>query len=123
MGPKSQCTICHCPLWNNGYTIGEHAHIRGENPGSARYDKLYPKNKLTTEENLILLCSNCHTKIDKDEDEWSIDKLLKIKEKFINDAVRSISNTEPPRASLIVEVVDIFIIVLFSRIMMTPHWM
>lgn len=108
-GVAAQCTICRCHLWHkNGYTIGEHAHIRGENPGSARYDQDYPENKLTTEENLILLCPTCHTKIDKNESEWSVGKLLKIKKEFMDDVVRSISNTEPPKASLIVDVVDIF---------------
>lgn len=108
-GVAAQCAICRCHLWNkNGYTIGEHAHIRGENPGSARYDKDYPENKLTTEENLILLCPNCHTIIDKNEDDWSVDKLLKIKREFTDDVVHRISNTEPPRASLIVDVVDVF---------------
>ncbi|MFQ1050810.1 ABC-three component system protein [Avibacterium paragallinarum] len=107
-GTQSQCTICRCRLWNNGHTIGEHAHIRGENPGSARYDKDYPENKLTTEENIILLCPNCHTEIDKDESKWSVNELLKIKKEFIDDVTRNVSNIEPPRASLIVDVVDIF---------------
>ncbi|MEX4373604.1 hypothetical protein MY539_01640 [Haemophilus influenzae] len=30
-GVSAQCAICRCHLWNeNGYIIGEHAHIRGE---------------------------------------------------------------------------------------------
>lgn len=108
-GVGAQCTICHCHLWyENGYIIGEHAHIRGENPGSARYDKDYPKDKLTTEENLILLCANCHSMIDKDEDSWSVEKLLETKRNFIDSVVRRISNIEPPKASLIVDVVEVF---------------
>ena len=108
-GVSAQCAICRCHLWNeNGYIIGEHAHIRGENPGSARFDENYPENKVTTEENLILLCANCHSMIDKDEDNWTVEKLLDTKRKFIDDVVRRISNTEPPKASLIVDVVEIF---------------
>jgi hypothetical protein len=108
-GIAAQCTICKCRLCNeNGYLIGEHAHIRGENPGSARYDKDYPEDKLTKEENLILLCANCHSIIDKDEINWSVEKLLEIKRNFIDSVVRRISNIEPPKASLIVDVVEVF---------------
>lgn len=108
-GVSAQCAICRCHLWHkNGYIIGEHAHIRGENPGSARFDENYPENKVTTEENLILLCANCHSMIDKDEDNWTVDKLLDTKRKFIDDVVRRISHIEPPKASLIVDVVEIF---------------
>ncbi|MDD7570050.1 MAG: HNH endonuclease [[Actinobacillus] rossii] len=108
-GVMAQCSICRCHLWNeNGYIIGEHAHIRGEKTGSARYDKDYPESKLTTEENLILLCANCHSMIDKDEENWSVEKLLEVKRNFIDDAVRKIRNTIPPSASLIVDVIDTF---------------
>lgn len=108
-GIAAQCMICGHHLWNkNGYIIGEHAHIRGENPGSARYDSNYSEDKVTTEENLILLCANCHSMIDKDENNWTVEKLLETKRKFIDSVVHRINNIEPPKASLIVEVVEIF---------------
>ncbi|QOF66725.1 HNH endonuclease [Actinobacillus sp. GY-402] len=108
-GVAAQCAICRCHLWHeNGYIIGEHAHIRGENLGSARYDKDYPAHKVTTEENLILLCANCHSMVDKDENTWTVEELLKTKKEFIDSVVRKINNIEPPKASLIVDVVEIF---------------
>ena len=36
--------------------------------------------------------------IDKDEDNWTVEKLLDTKRKFIDDVVRRISNTEPPES-------------------------
>jgi len=51
------------------YTIGEMAHIRGENPGSNRHDENQTAEQRNDYENLILLCPNHHTLIDKRENE------------------------------------------------------
>lgn len=70
--------------------IGEAAHIYGENAGtkakkaSARY-----KEDMTDEErnhlyNLIYLCPTCHTKIDKQEEDYPAERLFKIKEEHEN---------------------------------------
>lgn len=81
---------CRKPLTAEGITsnpavIGEAAHIYGESPGtktkqaSARY-----RPDMTTEErnhydNLIYLCPTCHTKIDKQEDDYPADFLFELK--------------------------------------------
>jgi hypothetical protein len=44
---------------------GKIAHIRGRKPGAERYVKDYPKEKLNSEENLILLCQVHHDTIDQ----------------------------------------------------------
>jgi hypothetical protein len=49
------------------YTIGEMAHIRGERPGSNRYDVSQAAVERDDYANLILLCPNHHTLIDKPE--------------------------------------------------------
>ena len=64
------------------YTVGEMAHIKGEKPGSNRYDSSQDDSDRNSYENLILLCPTHHTIIDKPENEetYSVARLLKIKE-------------------------------------------
>jgi len=67
--------------------IGEMAHIFGENSGAARYDAEFPIKKLNKYENLILLCPTCHTTIDKNTSEFTIEKLKETPElKFSNSS-------------------------------------
>lgn len=44
--------------------VGEEAHIRSRRVNGPRYDAKYPKNKLDTYENSILMCAVHHTMID-----------------------------------------------------------
>ena len=66
--------------------IGQAAHIYGENPGnsskkpSARFDPTITEEKINHYENLIYLCPTCHTKIDKQEKDYPVELLFKIKE-------------------------------------------
>lgn len=63
------------------YTLGEMAHIKGKQNGSNRYDKNQTVEQRDSYENLILLCPNHHTLIDKPENEsiYSVDVLTKMK--------------------------------------------
>jgi hypothetical protein len=63
------------------YTLGEMAHIKGEKEGSNRHDKDQTNEQRDSYENLILLCPNHHTLIDKPENEstYSVDVLTKMK--------------------------------------------
>lgn len=63
------------------HTLGEMAHIKGKNKGSNRYDKAQTDAQRDSYENLILLCPNHHTLIDKPENEetYSVDVLTKMK--------------------------------------------
>lgn len=63
------------------YTLGEMAHIKGEKAGSNRHNKSQTNEERNGYENLILLCPNHHTLIDKPENEevYSVDVLLKMK--------------------------------------------
>lgn len=60
-------------------STGEAAHIAGENPGAARYDPSMTDEWRNDFPNLIYLCGDCHTKIDKLEKDWPVGKLLAIK--------------------------------------------
>ena len=71
------------------HTIGEMAHIRGERPGSNRHDPSQTPAERDAYENLILLCPNHHTLIDRpeNEDRYSIEFLQVMKaehEKFVS---------------------------------------
>lgn len=65
--------------------IGEAAHIYGEQPGtdrspaSARYRKDMINNDRNHFDNLIYLCPSCHTKIDKQEEDYPAYWLIKRK--------------------------------------------
>lgn len=59
--------------------IGKIAHIRGEKPGSARYDSNMTTKERSSEKNLILLCGEHHDIIDSQQNEYTLDKLLKYK--------------------------------------------
>ncbi|MFE5936049.1 HNH endonuclease signature motif containing protein [Streptomyces sp. NPDC056470] len=48
-----------------GVPLGEEAHIISGRTGGPRFDSSYPKGKIDTYENLILLCPTHHTLIDK----------------------------------------------------------
>lgn len=63
------------------YTLGEMAHIKGNKPGSNRYDESQTNKERDSYENLILLCPTHHTLIDKAENEarYTVEKLHEIK--------------------------------------------
>jgi hypothetical protein len=91
----SKCALCKKDLVEEGkqgtlYIIGEMAHIRGENPGSARFDQEMKDEERNLYDNLILLCPNCHTTIDNNQ-EYTAEKLMQIKrehEKWVEDSLR-----------------------------------
>lgn len=66
--------------------IGEAAHIHGENPGtdkrppSARFKKDMTPDVRDHYDNLIYLCPSCHTKIDKQEEDYPAEVLFELKE-------------------------------------------
>lgn len=81
---------CHKALTSDGESsnpalIGEAAHIYGESPGtntkpaSARYRADMTDEQRNHCNNLIYLCPSCHTKIDKQEKDFSADYLFSLK--------------------------------------------
>lgn len=83
----NRCAICKTELTQDkasargSYVVGEHAHIVAEKNTT---DSPRGKSSLTEEEregyhNRILLCPTDHTKIDKNPEDWPIEKLHKIK--------------------------------------------
>lgn len=57
-------TCRHRLIGDDGSFIGEVAHIHGAEAGSARHDPSLSREDLAAARNLMLLCANCHTRID-----------------------------------------------------------
>lgn len=64
---------------DNASLIAEAAHIKGENPSSARFDASMTVEERNSYENLILLCPSCHTKIDKQPSVYPVELLQRYK--------------------------------------------
>lgn len=63
----NECAFPKCGerlVGEDGAFIGEVAHIVGAEAGSARHDPGLTRDELRAAENLMLLCANCHTRID-----------------------------------------------------------
>jgi hypothetical protein len=92
----NKCAKCRTDLIqeekeDNKYHIGEMAHIKGENPTSARYDPSMTDDERNGYNNLILLCRNCHLRIDKNCEEFTVEKLVQIKkdhEKWVAESLK-----------------------------------
>ena len=61
--------------------VAEAAHIRGEKPKAARYDETMTDAERDDVHNLIYLCTDHHTIIDKVEDDWPTAVLYELKDK------------------------------------------
>ncbi len=81
----NRCAICRSELSQDktsataSFTLGEQAHIVGEKEDAARGKSLLTEEERNSYHNLILLCPNHHTEIDKNEGGWPIEKLHLIK--------------------------------------------
>ena len=64
---------------SNPIITGEAAHIAGEKSDAARYDATMTDEQRNHYNNLIYLCGDHHTQIDKQEDEFSVSRLHKVK--------------------------------------------
>ena len=60
--------------------VAEAAHIRGEKPNAARYDESMTDAERDSVHNLIFMCTDHHTVIDKVEADWPTATLVAIKE-------------------------------------------
>jgi hypothetical protein len=93
---SGQCAICGVDLTKENkekesFLIGEMAHIEGEKSGSARYNAKMTDDQRADYSNLILLCPNHHTEVDKNVNDYPVEKLKKIKrdhEKRVNKSLQ-----------------------------------
>lgn len=97
----NKCSLCNSSLVLEDNTIvGEECHISSAKPShrskkNIRYDSSLKKNERDSYANAILLCANCHKKIDNsDNTQYTIDELHKIKEKHETKVKTFHKNTE-----------------------------
>ena len=64
---------------SNPVVTGEAAHIAGEKLGAARYDESMSDEQRNHYNNLIYLCGDHHTQIDKQAGEFPVDRLHRLK--------------------------------------------
>jgi tetratricopeptide (TPR) repeat protein/DNA replication protein DnaC len=96
------CSRCHEKLYEIQDTgtftfIGEVCHIKGPKRNSPRYDENYPESKLNQYENLLVLCSKCHTIIDQEPLKFSVRLLRKLKsshEKLIESRIKDEASSD-----------------------------
>lgn len=77
----NRCAFCKLELTPSGdrETVGEMAHIVGRLVDGPRGNEDLPVEERDTYSNLILLCPTHHREIDKNEGDWSSDKLRLVK--------------------------------------------
>ena len=66
---------CRKILIENGIHLGEIAHISAASPNGPRYDPNMDDNERRDYKNLILLCPECHNKIDTTPEDYPIELL------------------------------------------------
>lgn len=79
----NRCAFPDCTVaivdGQSGSIVGQMCHIKGENPGAARYDLSQREDQRHAFENLILLCNVHHKVVDDDEITYTVDRLTQIK--------------------------------------------
>jgi hypothetical protein len=67
------------PSAGDPVSTGVAAHIRGEHAGATRYDPAMTDEQRNAYGNLIYLCGDHHTQIDKQEADFPVDRLVTMK--------------------------------------------
>lgn len=85
----NRCAMCRESLAPDDgeskiFILGEQAHIIGKTPTAARGEEEISDELRNNHDNLMLLCPNCHTKIDKNSAKYSVEKLRSIKKEHEN---------------------------------------
>ena len=75
------CELCRSGLMEDDKFIGQIAHIRGSRRGSARHDQSMSDTERNASENLILLCNNCHARVDRQPRKYSAEHLMDMKQR------------------------------------------
>lgn len=85
--------ICSMPDCNLPIIVSENgkksnianlAHIEAYHPDGSRFNPKLSEDERNNEENLIVVCGNCHKKIDDFPEIYTVDKLKKIKKDHIS---------------------------------------
>jgi hypothetical protein len=95
----NRCAICTTELSQDSKNatvaspLGEQAHIVGEKPDVPRGTSILTEQERNSYHNIVLLCPNHHTEIDKNIPDWPVEKLHMKKQKHELWVQRSLSHT------------------------------
>jgi len=83
-----RCAICKNPLLKTISNdklefLGELAHIEGDKPTAKRYRSSQSEEERNDHKNIMLLCPSDHLLIDRDDTEYTVEKLKKIKNEHL----------------------------------------
>ena len=101
-----RCEICNRPLYQDLYfgtkgNFAQVAHIHAVSPNGPRHVPTMSKNEKNDINNLMLLCYDHHSIIDKTPDEYPGDKLLKLKSEHEN-RIKELTDNSNKRKCVIV---------------------
>lgn len=89
------CSICKRPLTegeaDSKYLLGEQAHIIAESLNGPRGNSMLSISERNSYSNLILLCSIDHKRIDKNPNDWPVNRLHSIKNEHENWVTQSLN--------------------------------
>ena len=86
---SGQCSMEDCkedlifPLTTGKTQLGNIAHIEALNEGGPRFNPKLSVKERNSEDNLMLVCQNCHAKIDADTEKYTVEYLKEIKRNHI----------------------------------------
>lgn len=97
MKSDGKCCICKNKIgyYEDERFIGEFAHIEDLQQATKRYNPDKSIEELNNESNIMILCPNCHTEIDKYSDKYSTEMLQEIKRKYENNIKIAIEYSNP----------------------------
>jgi hypothetical protein len=97
-----RCSICDAqttgPILNStkAMSVGEAAHIKAAAPGGPRFDPTQTPEERKSSDNAIFACTTCATIIDRDEDAYPVEKLLRLKAAAEARATHRLGKTPTP---------------------------
>ena len=97
MKSDGNCCICKKRIgyYEEDGFIGEFAHIEDLKKATKRYNPEKSTKELNDESNIMILCPNCHTTIDKYSEKYPTEILKEIKEKYENNIKIAIEYANP----------------------------
>lgn len=112
----NRCAVCKTELTQNAaavsaaFTLGEQAHIVGEKEDAPRGKSPLNQQERDSYHNLILLCPNDHTIIDKNEADWPVEKLHQIKsehELWVTETLsETVDHVKLAQSTILASIVD-----------------
>lgn len=97
MKSDGKCCICKDIIgrYEDEGFIGEFAHIEDLQQATKRYNPNKLVDELNDESNIMILCPNCHTEIDKHSEKYSTEMLKEIKKEYENNIKIAIEYSNP----------------------------